>query len=77
VDISQRNIGAIVWCTLSNSRTWKRQYRAKKRSKAGAGKKKDKLIESKNPSWKDLAADWYPEGLLKDGVPIDFNKAKT
>jgi putative endonuclease len=38
--------------------------------------KKDKLVESKNPSWKDLAADWYPEGLLKDGVPIDFNKAK-
>jgi len=29
--------------------------------------KKDKLVESINPGWKDLAADWYPEGLLKDG----------
>src|SRR5580765_1056545 len=32
--------------------------------------KKDKLVESVNPGWKDLAADWYPEGLLKDGVPV-------
>jgi putative endonuclease len=24
--------------------------------------KKNKLIESMNPGWKDLAADWYPEG---------------
>ena len=23
---------------------------------------------------KDLAVDWYPKGLMKDGVPIDFSK---
>jgi len=34
--------------------------------------KKDKLVESVNPGWKDLAADWYPEGLLKDGVPVEI-----
>ena len=39
--------------------------------------KKNKLVESMNPGWKDLAADWYPEGLLKDGVLVDFSKAKT
>ena len=39
--------------------------------------KKDKLVESMNPGWKDLAADWYPERLLKDGVPVDFTKPKT
>jgi hypothetical protein len=26
-----------------------------------------------NPGWKDLAADWYPETLLKDGVPVQFS----
>ncbi len=36
--------------------------------------KKDKLVESMNPSWKDLAADWYPKGLMKDGVSVDFSK---
>ena len=39
--------------------------------------KKDKLVESVNPGWKDLTADWYPEGLLKDRVPVDFSKTKT
>ena len=39
--------------------------------------KKDKLVESVNPGWKDLAADWYPDGLLKDGVSVDINKTKT
>jgi len=34
--------------------------------------KKDKLVESVNPEWKDLAADWHPETLLKDGAPIQF-----
>lgn len=38
--------------------------------------KKNKLVESVNPSWKDLAADWYPKRLLKDGVPVDFSKVK-
>jgi putative endonuclease len=33
--------------------------------------KKDRLVESMNPEWKDLAADWYPEKLLRDGVPVD------
>jgi len=35
--------------------------------------KKNKLVESINPEWKDLAADWYPEKFLKDGVPVDFD----
>jgi putative endonuclease len=39
--------------------------------------KKNNLVTSKNPSWKDLAANWYPKGLMKDGVPIDFGKTKT
>jgi putative endonuclease len=39
--------------------------------------KKNKLVESKNPGWKDLAANWYPEGLMKDGVLIDFSKTKA
>jgi putative endonuclease len=39
--------------------------------------KKDKLVESMNPSWKDLAANWYAKGLMKDGVSIDFSKIKT
>jgi putative endonuclease len=43
-----------------------------KEIKGWRGEKKDKLVESVNPGWKDLAADWYPEGLLKDGVPVDF-----
>ncbi len=30
-----------------------------------------------NPDWKDLAADWYPNGpLKKDGVPFDPTKTK-
>ena len=33
--------------------------------------KKDKLVESLNPQCKDLAADWYPDGLLLDGKPVD------
>jgi putative endonuclease len=33
--------------------------------------KKNTLVESVNPGWKDLAADWYPKGLLKDGVPVE------
>jgi putative endonuclease len=32
--------------------------------------KKNQLVESQNPEWKDLAADWYPETLLKDGLPV-------
>jgi hypothetical protein len=39
--------------------------------------KKDKLVESMNPGWKDLAADWYSKRLMKDGVPLDFSRIKT
>jgi predicted GIY-YIG superfamily endonuclease len=28
--------------------------------------KKNKLVETVNPEWKDLASDWYPKELLKD-----------
>src|SRR6266853_788506 len=28
--------------------------------------KKNRLVESVNPGWKDLAKDWYPKGLMKD-----------
>jgi putative endonuclease len=35
--------------------------------------KKDRLVETVNPAWKDLAADWYPQELLKDGIPIKFS----
>jgi putative endonuclease len=50
------------------------------REKEIKGWRRQRRTNSSNqkiPSWKDLAADWYPEGLLKDGVSIDFNKAKT
>ena len=32
--------------------------------------KKNNLVESINPTWKDLAADWYPEALLFQGKPV-------
>jgi hypothetical protein len=56
---------------------WKRQSPREKEIKGWRREKKNKLVESVNPGWKDLAADWYPERLLKDGVPIDFSKIKT
>jgi predicted GIY-YIG superfamily endonuclease len=31
--------------------------------------KKNKLVESLNRGWKDLAADWYTDELLLDGKP--------
>lgn len=36
--------------------------------------KKVTLVESINPEWKDLAADWYPKTLLKNGIPVQFNE---
>jgi predicted GIY-YIG superfamily endonuclease len=33
-------------------------------------RKKDKLVESLNPDWKDLAAGWYTDELLFDGKPV-------
>ncbi len=32
--------------------------------------KKNALVESKNPEWRDLAADWYPDALMKDGKRV-------
>lgn len=32
--------------------------------------KKNKLVESMNPEWRDLAADWYPTGLLLHGKRV-------
>lgn len=41
-----------------------------KEIKGWSRSKKNKLVESLNPEWKDLAADWYPDGLLLDGKPV-------
>jgi putative endonuclease len=35
--------------------------------------KKARLVESKNPGWKDLAADWFPEKLLLHGKAVRFD----
>jgi|SRR5215510_215537 len=43
-----------------------------KKIKGWRREKKDTLVRSVNPEWKDLAADWYPQGLLKDGIPIEL-----
>jgi putative endonuclease len=36
--------------------------------------KKNRLVESINPEWQDLAADWYPEEFRKDGIAVKFDK---
>lgn len=41
-----------------------------KQIKGWRREKKNALVESKNPEWKDLAADWYPDSLLYDGKPV-------
>jgi putative endonuclease len=41
-----------------------------KEIKGSRREKKNKLVESQNPEWKDLAAGWFPETLLKDGLPV-------
>ena len=33
--------------------------------------KKNKLVDSMNPTWKDLAANWYPGTLLFQGKPFE------
>ena len=38
--------------------------------------KKDKLVQSKNPTWKDLAEDWFPKELLLHGKPVRFQSLK-
>ncbi len=45
-----------------------------KEIKSWRREKKDRLVESMNPEWKDLAADWYPEKLLRDGVPVEIEE---
>lgn len=41
-----------------------------KETKGWRREKKNRLVESLNPEWKDLAADWYPDGLLLNGKPV-------
>ena len=41
-----------------------------KKVKGWRRSKKNALVESLNPDWKDWAADWYPDGLLRDGKPV-------
>jgi putative endonuclease len=45
-----------------------------KQVKGWRREKKDKLVESMNPAWKDLAADWFPATLLHRGKPVDPTK---
>ncbi len=35
--------------------------------------KKNSLVEIMNPAWKDLAANWYPKELLRDGIHVKFD----
>jgi putative endonuclease len=42
-----------------------------KQVKGWRREKKNKLVESMNPAWKDLAADWFPETLLHHGKPVE------
>jgi putative endonuclease len=36
-----------------------------KEIKGGRRSKKNRLVESLNPEWKDLAAEWYPQEFLR------------
>jgi putative endonuclease len=45
-----------------------------KQVKGWRREKKNQLVESMNPEWKDLASDWYPGGLLRDGTPFTPEK---
>jgi hypothetical protein len=55
---------------LSVSLTWSMRIAREKEIKGWRRSKKNKLVESLNPEWKDLAADWYPDRLLSDGNPV-------
>ncbi|HEY3293928.1 MAG TPA: GIY-YIG nuclease family protein [bacterium] len=50
--------------------------RREKQLKNGPRKKKIELIESTNPEWKDLAADWAEEeaAVVRDSVPFRVQK---
>jgi hypothetical protein len=39
--------------------------------------KKDKFVESLNPDWKDMAAEWYADELLLDGKPVKERSARS
>src|SRR5258707_14960261 len=41
-----------------------------KQIKGWRREKKDKLVETKNPFWKDLAEDWSVEELMHHGKPV-------
>jgi putative endonuclease len=43
-----------------------------KEIKGWCREKKNKLVNSMNPTWKDLAANWYPKQLVMNGVPTEF-----
>jgi len=45
-----------------------------KEIKAWRREKKNRLVESINPEWRDLAADWYPEEFRTDGIAVKFDK---
>jgi len=53
--------------TFTNVKT---AIRREKANKGWRREKKDQLVESMNPEWRDLAADWYPDGLLINVKPI-------
>lgn len=40
-------------------------------------KKKDRLVETKNPEWKDLAADWFVDELQLHGKPVRLKERQT
>jgi putative endonuclease len=41
-----------------------------KENKGWRRAKKNRLVESLNPDWKDLAAGWYTDELLLNGKPV-------
>ena len=47
---------------------------SEKEIKGWRREKKNKLVESMNPTWKDLAAEWFPETLLLHGKPVNPKK---
>ena len=46
-----------------------------KQIKGWRREKKENLVESMNPSWRDLGAEWFPEELLLNGKPLRFESA--
>lgn len=39
--------------------------------------KKDRLVETKNPEWRDLAADWFVDELQLYGKPVRLKEKPT